>query len=259
MKIVDSHCHLNMLKPEQADGLDYILRAARERGVAEFLCIGVDLDKWQEVREIAEQHDDVYATVGIHPLHPVDSLPSEEALMALADHPKVLAIGEAGLDYFYTESDEQREAQKQVFGLQLRVASKLNLPIVVHTREAREDTLELIRAYGSTQSAGVLHCFTENWEMAKAALDLGYYISFSGILTFRNADSLREVARKVPLDRVLVETDSPYLAPVPHRGKTNEPQYVVEVAQCLADLHQLPLARMAELTTTNYKALFHRA
>ncbi|MFP8968407.1 TatD family hydrolase [Pokkaliibacter sp. CJK22405] len=258
MGIVDSHCHLNMLKSD-TESVTERLQAARARGVEKFLCISVDLETFPDVIAYADEHEDVYASLGIHPLHPVVGLPVTTQFAAKAQHPKVVAIGETGLDYFYAKELAQQKTQQELFAFQLTQGKELGLPVIVHTREAQEDTLALIRQYGSTETAGVLHCFTENWEMASKAIDLGYYISFSGILTFRNAETLREVARKVPLERILVETDSPYLAPVPYRGKENEPKFVYEVAQCLADLRQMPLEKIAHITTDNFHRLFSKA
>ncbi|MDY0007552.1 MAG: TatD family hydrolase [Spongiibacteraceae bacterium] len=253
--LVDSHCHLDRVDLSPYDGdMDAMLDAARARGVGRFLCIGIDRDNAPTVKAIADRYPDVYASVGIHPLDLAESVEAEDAIVALADHPKVVAIGETGLDYHY--SSERKSAQQESFHNHLRAAARLDKPVVVHTREAREDTLRLLREAASPSAAGVLHCFTESWEMARAALDLGFYISFSGIITFRNADSLRDVVRQVPMDRLLVETDSPYLAPVPHRGKKNEPRFVVEVAACVAEIKGLSIQSVKDQTTSNFNTLF---
>lgn len=253
--LVDSHCHLDRLDlTDHGGSLDAALDAARARGVGHFLCIGVSAENASTVKSLAERYPDVDCSVGIHPLDvPPDGGLVLDWLLRELDHPKVVAIGETGLDYHY--APEGAERQRQAFNLHLQAAQLTGKPVIVHTREARADTLDLLRDAALPQ-AGVLHCFTEDWPMAKAALDLGFYISLSGIVTFRNADALREVARQVPADRLLVETDSPYLAPMPYRGKPNLPQYVHEVAQFLADLRGLEYAQLAEQTTANFKRLF---
>ncbi len=253
--LIDSHCHLDRLDLGACGGsLDAALDAARARGVSQFLCIGVSADNAAAVKSVAERYDDVHCSVGVHPLdlQPGESLALEWLLSEL-EHPRVVAIGETGLDYHY--ESEAAELQQQAFRLHLEAAKITGKPVIVHTREARADTLALLREAALPQ-AGVLHCFTEDWEMARAALDLGFYISLSGIVTFRNASALRDVARQVPADRLLVETDSPYLAPVPYRGKPNLPQYVREVAEFLADLRGVPFEAFAEQTSENYLRLF---
>ncbi|EHK71239.1 putative deoxyribonuclease, TatD family protein [Pseudomonas psychrotolerans L19] len=258
MQFVDSHCHLDRLDLSLHDGsLDAALDAARARGVSQFLCIGVDAGNAPTVQALAERYADVHCAVGIHPLDAAQGSAIDlDWLLARLAHPRVAAIGETGLDYHY--QPDTAEIQQRSFGLHLEAARRTGLPLVIHTREARADTLAMLGA-ADLPGAGVLHCFTEDWATAKAALDLGFYISFSGILTFRNAADLRDVARQVPADRLLVETDSPYLAPVPHRGKANLPQFVVEVAQCLADVRGVTLETLAEQTTANFHRLFPRA
>lgn len=253
--LVDSHCHLDRLDLAAHGGsLDAALEAARARGVGQFLCIGVSADNAAAVKDLASRYADVHCSVGVHPL---DLAPGEalalDWLLGELDHPRVAAIGETGLDYHY--EPEAAELQQQAFRLHLEAARITGKPVVVHTREARADTLALLREVALPQ-AGVLHCFTEDWEMAKAALDIGFYISLSGIVTFRNAEALREVARQMPADRLLVETDSPYLAPIPHRGKPNLPEYVREVAEFLAQLRGVEFERFAEQTTANFRRLF---
>jgi TatD DNase family protein len=256
--LVDSHCHLDRLDLSAHDGsLDNALAAARARGVRHFLCIGVSADNASAVKALAERYADVDCSVGIHPLDlKPGETPALEWLLRELDHPRVVAIGETGLDYHY--EPEAAELQQASFRLHLQAASMTGKPVIIHTRGARADTLALLRETRLPQ-AGVLHCFTEDWEMAKAALDLGYYISLSGIVTFRNADALRDVARQVPADRLLVETDSPYLAPIPHRGKPNLPQYVREVADYLAMLRGVSYETFAAQTTENFKRLFPMA
>ena len=253
--LVDSHCHLDRLDLTAHEGsLDAALEAARQRGVGHFLCIGVSADNAAAVKALTERYADVDCSVGVHPLDlTADSEPALDWLLSELEHPHAVAIGETGLDYHY--EPEAAELQQRSFRLHLDAARSCGKPVIVHTRSARADTLELLRQAALPQ-AGVLHCFTEDWDMAKAALDLGYYISFSGIVTFRNADALRDVARRVPADRLLVETDSPYLAPVPHRGKPNLPQYVHEVAQFVAQLRGVDFDQLSEQTTDNFRRLF---
>ncbi len=250
---IDSHCHLDRLDlAELGTDLDGALQAARARGVEHFLCIGVDLESLPAVLAVTEAHGDVSASVGVHPLH-LDSLePEIEKLVELAAHPRVVAIGETGLDYHYDKenpADQQRRFRKHI-----EASRRTGKPLVVHTREARADTIRLLKEEGAT--AGVLHCFTEDWATASAALDLGFYISFSGIVSFASAKELREVATKVPLDRLLIETDSPWLAPVPYRGKTNQPAYVVEVAKVVAGLRGMAVEELGLATSDNFRRLF---
>ena len=256
--LIDSHCHLDRLKLDKYDGsLDQALSFARERGIEKMLCVGISLDNHETVVSIAEKYDDVVCSVGVHPLDIEKGLATQEQLCEWAKHPKVVALGESGLDYFY--SDESKKLQQESFAVHLRAAAATKLPLIVHTRDARQDTLDLIAEHGNPESAGVLHCFTESWEMAKQAIDMNYCISFSGIVTFKNADELREVAKQVPLDRILVETDSPYLAPVPMRGKPNEPAFVREVAEYVAQLRGISYERLLEATSDNFHRLFPKA
>lgn len=253
--LIDSHCHLDRLDLAAHGGsLDAALDAARAAGVGHFLCIGVSADNAATVKGLAERYADVDCSVGVHPLDlEPGAEPALDWLLGELEHPKVVAIGETGLDYHY--EPESAALQQASFRLHLEAARITGKPVIVHTREARADTLALLREAALPQ-AGVLHCFTEDWEMARAALDIGFYISLSGIVTFRNAEALREVARQVPADRLLVETDSPYLAPVPHRGKPNLPQYVREVAEYLAVLRGVSYETLAEQTSDNFKRLF---
>lgn len=254
--LVDSHCHLDRLDlfGGQVD-LAATLDSARRRGVGAFLAIGVDTESSRTLSKLAAGSSDIYVSVGVHPFQEeAKPVPSEQVLVALSALDRVVAIGETGLDYHYAE--ETREWQRQSFINHLNAARQTGKPVVVHTRDAREDTLAFIRAHGCCESGGVLHCFTENWEMARAAIDLNYFISFSGIITFRNAGALREVVAKVPLDRILVETDSPWLAPVPFRGKANVPGNVVEVAGMVAQIKGVSPEAIAEATTDNFSRLF---
>jgi len=257
---VDSHCHLDRLDLAAYDtGLDGAIAAARARQVSSLLCVGINLANANRVVEIAQTYEHVYASVGIHPMDVENLDPNDDpwsVLTRLASSDKVVAIGETGLDYFY--SNDSATVQRESFRQHLQLAAKLEKPVIVHTREAQQDTLTLIAEYGDSERGGVLHCFTEGWDMACKAIEMNYFISFSGILTFNNADALRQVAKKVPLDRLLIETDSPYLAPVPFRGKSNEPQYVVEVAECLAQLHGVTVEEIAAITRANFERLFLR-
>ncbi len=256
--LVDSHCHLDRLKLEQCGGsLDAALDSALAQGVEHLLCVCISDQNRQEVLEIARMRSCISASVGVHPSDVTDQVVDVDTLRRWADDPKVVALGESGLDYYYTK--DSAEQQKASFIHHLQAGKDLQLPIIVHTRDARQDTLDLIEQHGCRQSAGVLHCFTESWDMAEAALDMNYYISISGIVTFKNADALRDVAKRVPLERLLVETDSPYLAPVPFRGKSNQPQYVRAVAECVAELRGISLEALAKQTTENYYTLFNRS
>ncbi|UTW45755.1 TatD family hydrolase [bacterium SCSIO 12696] len=254
--LVDSHCHLDHLNCDHySSGLSELLDTARDRGVQGFLSVAVDLDSSANIQQLAQAHDDMWVSAGVHPLQKqLPPLPDVARLTELAQHPKVVALGETGLDYHYSEdtADWQRESFKR----HLQVGKQLAKPVIVHTREARQETLDAIDRYGCRHSAGVLHCFTETMEMAREAIELGYFISFSGIITFRSADALREVVKQMPLERILVETDSPWLAPVPYRGKQNEPQYVVEVARCIAELKDVSEQQVIEHTGENFRRLF---
>ncbi len=255
--IVDSHCHLDKLNFEELGvSLDDVLANARAKDVEHFLCVGVTLDAFEPMLAQVEKYPDVSVSCGVHPLDQKGKLDLAR-LKTLATHEKVVAIGETGLDYFY---DKESHAQQQVsFVEHIHVANALNKPLIIHTRDAREDTIALMREHGAEQCGGVLHCFTENWDMASKALDMGFYISISGIVTFKNAVELRDVVKKIPLDRLLIETDSPYLAPVPHRGKTNQPAYVQDVAYAIADIKGVPYQTLAQATTDNFYTLFNLA
>ena len=253
--LTDSHCHLNF-EHLQKD-FPQVLRNARENGVGHMLCVSVTMEKYPEVLALAHAHPHIFASVGVHPDEQQGQDPSVEELVRLADDARVVAIGETGLDYFRIKGD--MTWQQERFRRHIRAARATGKPLIIHTREAVADTIRILREEGAESVGGVMHCFTENWETAQAALDLGFYISFSGILTFRNAEPLRDVARKVPSERLLVETDAPYLAPIPHRGKTNEPAFVRHVAEQLASLRGITLEDLAATTTTNFFALFTTA
>lgn len=256
--LIDSHCHLDRLKLDKYDNqLSAAVDAALARDIQQLLCVGISVNNRQAVVDIAERFPQVVSSVGVHPLDVKEGLATEADLIEWAQHPKVVALGESGLDYYYSQDD--KSLQQDSFIIHLQAAAKAQLPVIVHTRDAREDTLALIKEHGSETSAGVLHCFTENWEMAEKAIAMNYMISISGIVTFKNATELRDVVKKIPLDRLLVETDSPYLAPVPYRGKPNEPQYVREVAEYIAELKGLSFEDLARITTENFYRLFPKA
>jgi len=256
--IIDSHCHLDRINLDRYENtLSLALDAARDRGIEGFLCISISLENLQNVVDIAQANDNVWASVGVHPLDVDSGVAGVEQLIDFAQQDKVVAIGETGLDYYY--SQDSKALQQESFVHHLQAADKSQRPVVVHTRDAKEDTLNLIKSHGNLHSAGVLHCFTEDWDMARRAIDMNYMISISGIVTFKNADALRDVVRNVPLDHLLVETDSPYLAPIPYRGKPNQPKYVREVAEYVAELKGISLEELAEITTRNFFRLFNQA
>lgn len=257
MRLIDSHCHLNYAG--LAERQEEVLANARSRGIAGFLNISTRQSEWNEVVAAAERNDDVWATIGVHP-HEADAHPDlgASALVEAAAHPRVIAIGECGLDYYYDKSD--RAAQRERFQAHIEAARDTGLPLVVHTREAEEDTADILtREVRKGGVAGVLHCFTGSAQLARTALDLGFFISISGIVTFKNAKDLQDVAKAVPQDRLLVETDSPFLAPVPHRGQTCEPAFVADTAAFLSDLRDEPLDELAQATTANFFRLFGKA
>jgi TatD DNase family protein len=252
MQLVDSHCHLDF--DDYRDRIPEVLANMAGAGVSHALCISVTLAEFPRVLALAERHPNLYATVGVHPDYPDHAEVHAEDLARLAGHPKVVAIGETGLDYYRLTGD--LEWQRQRFRAHIRAARASAKPLVIHTRAAADDTLRIMREEGAGEAGGVMHCFTETLEVARAAVEMGFHVSFSGIVTFKNAGSLREVAKALPLDRILVETDSPYLAPVPHRGKVNEPAYVRHVAETLAAIRGLSLEALAEATTANFFRLF---
>lgn len=251
---VDSHCHLDLLELEKLGlSLEQVIAAAGERRVEHMLCVSVSVNDFATMAATVAAYPQVSVSCGEHPLHQTDTV-DEQQLLTLCQQPIVVAVGETGLDYFY--APDSKRAQQTAFVSHINVARQVNKPLIVHTRDARTDTIALLKSHRAEQAGGVLHCFTESYEMAKAALDLGFYISISGIMTFRNADELRAVVKKLPLDRLLIETDSPYLAPVPFRGKTNQPAYVTAVAEAISDLRGISVAALAEQTTANFYQLF---
>lgn len=250
--LVDSHCHLDF--PELAQDLPGIVQRMRDAGVVAALCAGVTLERFPAVMDIARSEASIFAAVGVHPDTEEGADPSADELVALADDPKVVAIGETGLDYYRLTGDP--EPQRERFRQHIRAARRCRKPLIIHTRSAKEDTLRLLREEGAGEIGGVFHCFTEDRDTAVQALDLGFHVSFSGIVTFKNAVELKEIAAWLPLERMLVETDSPYLAPVPHRGKRNEPAYVRHVAAEIAGLRGVPFETVARMTTENFCRLF---
>jgi TatD DNase family protein len=261
---IDSHCHLCF--PELAGDIDGVLARMAAAQVSGALNVCVTLEEFPQVRALVEQRDGLWCSVGVHPDYPAGENPENaqgvpveeptvERLVALSRHPKVVAIGETGLDYYRLK--EPLDWQRDRFRVHIRAARAAGKPLIIHTRSAAEDTIRLMREEGAAEAGGVMHCFTESWETARAALDLGFYISFSGIVTFKSATDLQAVAAKVPLDRLLIETDSPYLAPVPYRGKTNEPGFVPHVAAKIAALRGVDVADLARLSTQNFFQLFN--
>ncbi len=254
---IDSHCHINF--PELAARMPEILAKMRENRVSHALCVSVDLPDFPQVLALAEQHPHIYASVGVHPDYEDTPEPSVQQLVELAQHPKIVAIGETGLDYYRLEGD--LEWQRERFRTHIRASRETRKPLIIHTRSASEDTIRILREEGAGVDdggvAGVMHCFTESLAVAQAAMELGFYISFSGIVTFKSARELQDVARAVPLERMLIETDSPYLAPVPYRGKMNEPGYVPHVAEFIATLKGVSLRDVAQHTSDNFFKLFN--
>lgn len=252
---IDSHCHLDRLKLDAYEGcLSALIDRSRSVGVEHILCVATDLENSETVIKIAEQFVDVSASVGVHPSDALEQEPTVDELVSLAVHPKVVAIGETGLDYYYNESE--LEVRRERFRIHIRAAKKVKKPLIVHSRAAREDTINILSEESASEVAGVMHCFTESWDMAQEALKMGFYISISGIVTFKNAGNVTEIAKKVPLERLLIETDAPFLAPTPFRGKQNEPQYVRFVAEKVAQLRGLTLESLAQATAQNFKTLF---
>lgn len=255
LTLVDSHCHLNFESLQ--NNLDQVLSNAQSQAVRYMLCVSVTLEKFPEVLALAHRYPNIFASVGVHPDEQGGHEPSVDELVQLAQDPRVVAIGETGLDYYRQQGEIGWQQER--FRRHIRAARTVRLPLIIHTRSASQDTIRILRDEAAQEAGGVMHCFTEDWETAKAALDLGFYISFSGIVTFRSAEALREVARKVPLERLLIETDAPYLAPVPHRGRTNEPSFVRHVAEHLASLRSVTTEEIAQQTTGNFFRLFTKA
>lgn len=258
--LVDSHCHLDRLDLSPWHGsLDGALEGAAEMGVGHFLCVSIDLEHYPNILEMAHKNQNISVSVGVHPNEKEGQEPSVEELVALAADPCVVAIGETGLDYFRSQKDEDDdlEWQRERFRTHIRAAKISNKPLIIHMREATEDTLAILAEEEADQVGGVMHCFVENWDIAQRAMALNFDISFSGIVTFKSAKELREVAAKMPIEKMLVETDSPYLAPVPYRGKPNYPAYVRHVAECIADLRGMQWQELARITTENFFRRFN--
>lgn len=253
---IDSHCHINF--PDLAARMPDILAKMHENHVTHALCVSVDLPDFPQVLALAEQYPHIFASVGVHPDYEDTPEPSVESLVALSQHPKIVAIGETGLDYFRLQGD--LEWQRERFRVHIRASRATGKPLIIHTRAASDDTIRIMReeqaGTDAGGAAGVMHCFTESLAVAQAAMEMGFYISFSGIVTFKSARELQAVARAVPLESMLIETDSPYLAPVPFRGRTNEPGYVRHVAEFIADLKGVPVAQVAQQTSENFFRLF---
>ncbi|ASQ45824.1 TatD family hydrolase [Legionella clemsonensis] len=255
--LVDSHCHLNFIDlTEFNNDLKNVFAAARDNDVEHFLCVCVELNDYPALRNIADNYPDVSISVGIHPNSAIAQEPDASSLCELSKHSACIAIGETGLDYYRTEEVAAQEQQRERFRNHIQAAIASSKPLIVHTRQAAEDTLKLMREEKADEIGGVMHCFAEDWEIAKRALDLNFYISLSGIITFKNATTLHEVAKKVPVDRLLIETDSPYLAPVPFRGKQNHPALVKHVAIALSELRQISYEEIASHTTANFYKCF---
>jgi TatD DNase family protein len=253
MSFIDSHCHINF--PELAVNMADVLAKMQQNDVQSALCVSVNLADFPQVLKLAEQYPNIYASVGVHPDYEDVEEPTVERLVELAQHPKIIAIGETGLDYYRLTGD--LDWQRERFRNHIRAAKNCAKPLIIHTRSAAADTLRLMQEEGADEIGGVMHCFTENWEVAQAAIAMGFYISFSGIVTFKNALQIKEVAQRVPLDRMLIETDAPYLAPVPFRGKLNQPAYVKHVAEEIALLRGIDVEEVALKTSENFIRLFN--
>lgn len=253
--LVDSHCHLDRVNLEPYDhDFHRFVKETLESGVEHMLCVSIDLESWPAMVSLIEGYKQISLSVGVHPNGHDRNEPSVEELSELSKRPGVVAIGETGLDYFRSEGD--LKWQRERFRTHIRAAIGCGKPLIIHTRTAREDTLRLMREEDAARAGGVMHCFTEDWSMAEQALEMGFYISFSGIITFKSAADLREVARRVPMEKMLIETDSPYLAPVPYRGKSNQPRYLMQVAECIAELKGLSIEEVAEVTKANFNRCF---
>ncbi len=251
--LVDSHCHIPLMETE----VSQVLASARETQVGHMLCVSIDLESFPQVLHVAENYPNVFASVGVHPNTELESETDINTLVKLAGHDRVIAIGETGLDYYRSEGD--LEWQRDRFRTHIRAAREINKPVIIHSRNASEDLLKIMRQEKIEEAGGVMHCFVDDWDTAQAAMDMNFYISFSGIVTFKNATEVQDVARKVPIERLLIETDSPYLAPVPHRGKPNQPANVFHVANFLSELRQETYDTIATNTTNNFFTLFKTA
>lgn len=260
MFFVDSHCHLNF--PDYQAEQNKIIEDAEKLGIKRFLSVGTKLEEMPDLIALTRQYDHVFASVGVHPEYATEQgdnfLFIRENINKAAKDPKIIAIGEAGLDYHYG-AKETREAQKELFRLQLKAAKQTGLPIIIHSREAEEDTISLLQEEASSDLRGVLHCFSSHWELAQVGLDIGFYVSASGIITFKSAEELRDIFKDIPMDRLLIETDAPFLAPVPFRGRRNEPAFMIKTAEVLADLKKVSMDQLRDQTTQNFFTLFSKA
>ena len=256
--LIDSHCHLDCIDLDDFEGdFDTMVRDSRRSGVEHMLCVSINMQSYPAMLEKVRSYKDISVSVGMHPMADKDETFSKQLLLDLAADDKVVAIGETGLDYYYHKGEA--DWQLSQFRTHVQVANEVDKPLIIHTRDAGEDTLRVLREEGADHCSGVIHCFTETMEFAGQAMDLGFMISFSGIVTFRNADALRDVARMVPDEYLLIETDSPYLAPVPHRGKQNRPAYVRHVAETLAEIRNTSIEHIAEVSRENFYRLFSSA
>jgi TatD DNase family protein len=255
MQFVDSHCHLDKIDENNPDAIPGYVEQASQRGVAHMLCVCVSVQEFPEMLNKVASFANVSVSCGVHPCYDEDMV-DIDTLRAHVARDEVVAVGETGLDYYHTA--DTKRVQQASFIDHIRVASEVDKPLIIHTRNAREDTLALLKEHGDDKTRGVLHCFTESLEMAEAAIEMGFYISFSGIVTFKSAKELQHVAKTIPLERMLIETDAPWLAPVPYRGKTNQPAYVVEVAEFIAQLRGISVAELARITTENFYRCFDR-
>jgi TatD DNase family protein len=251
---VDSHCHINF--PELNQKIDQVLANMEDNKISHALCVSVTLDKINEILGLTKKHSNIFASVGVHPDYEDIQEPDIDILFNYSKNEKIVAIGETGLDYFRLTGD--LSWQRERFRTHIRAAIKSHLPLIIHTRNAQDDTINIMKEESARSARGVMHCFTESYEMAKKAIDLGFYISFSGIITFKNAESLRDTVKKIPIENILIETDSPYLAPVPNRGKLNEPANVTFVAEKIAELKGISIEKVAEITTNNFFTLFSK-
>ena len=251
---IDSHCHINF--PELNQKIDEVVKNMASNKISHALCVSVTLDKINEILGLTRKYSNIYASVGVHPDYEGIQEPDIDTLFKYSKDKKVVAIGETGLDYFRLKGD--LSWQRDRFRTHIQAAIKSELPLIIHTRSAQDDTITIMKEEGASSATGVMHCFTESYEMAKKAIDLGFYISFSGIITFKNAETLRETVKKIPIENILIETDSPYLAPVPNRGKLNEPANVVYVAEKIAELKGVAVEKVAEITTNNFFTLFSK-
>jgi TatD DNase family protein len=256
--LVDSHCHLDLLDYDKLEtNVNDIVSNASENDIAYMLCVCIDWEQFPSMLDLTRNFNNVFASVGVHPNHHEGHEPSVDELVKEAADDKIIAIGETGLDYFRSEGD--LEWQRDRFRRHISAAKQSDKPLIIHSREAREDTLKILQEENAAEIGGVMHCFAEDWETAQRAMEMNFYISFSGIVTFKSAEVLKDVARRVPLDRMLIETDSPYLAPVPHRGKTNQPAYVKHVAEHIAELRNTNYDTIAQASTENFFTLFKHA